>query len=182
MAKINETTAMRVALGTATSGGDVVPVSAAAPLSVSLDGAGAASSRVQGNVAAGVADAGDPVKVGGVYLAAFPALANGQRSNFQTDRRGAQYVQSLGSRTYATGQAALPATPGAAVLIAAARAERISIAITPTAATVFYIGGAGVTVATGHYVPAGQSITLNTADAVYGVGADGVTVSYIELY
>lgn len=44
--------------------------------------------RIQGNSAAGAADAGDPVKVGGRYDSTLPTLTNGQRGNLQLSPRG----------------------------------------------------------------------------------------------
>ena len=41
-----------------------------------------------GNVASGVTDSGNPVKVGGVFNTTLPTLTNGQRSDLQTDNRG----------------------------------------------------------------------------------------------
>ena len=141
---------------------------------------GVAGGTVQGNSAAAATDSGDPVKVGGRYDTTFPTLTNGQRGNFQIDRRGAQYVQSLGSRTYTHGQVAL--TNASAVLVCPASAARTSVIITALTAVAFYLGGAGVTASTGHFVPAGGSITINTAEVIYAIGAANVTVSYLEMY
>jgi hypothetical protein len=91
-----------------------------------------------------------------------------------------EYVRRVGSASIATNQVGVTT---AATLIAAARAGRQSIVITLTAATVLYIGGSGVTAANGLYVAGvvGQTITLETAAAVYGiVGAGTLTVSYLE--
>lgn len=43
---------------------------------------------VGGNVASGAADSGNPIKAGGVYSSTLPTLANGQRSQLQSDDRG----------------------------------------------------------------------------------------------
>jgi hypothetical protein len=91
-----------------------------------------------------------------------------------------EYVRRVGSASIATNQVSVTT---AATLIAAARSGRQSIVITLTAATVLYIGGSGVTTANGLYVAGvvGQTITLDTAAAVYGiVGAGTLTVSYLE--
>jgi hypothetical protein len=48
-------------------------------------GTGASASQVQGNVAAGATDSGNPVKTGGVYNASAPTLTNGQRGDTQMD-------------------------------------------------------------------------------------------------
>ena len=85
-----------------------------------------------------------------------------------------------GARTLAaTGQVAVTTS---ATLVAAARATRQRIIISPTSSVVFYVGNAGVTSGTGVYVAAGASITLDTTSAVYAVGASNVTLSYVELY
>lgn len=41
-----------------------------------------------GTIAAGVADTGNPIKIGGVYNTAPATLTNGQRGNFQCDAKG----------------------------------------------------------------------------------------------
>lgn len=51
-------------------------------------GSGAAANQVQGNVAAGAADAGNPIKVGGRYNTTSPTLTNGQRGDLQLDASG----------------------------------------------------------------------------------------------
>lgn len=50
--------------------------------------AGASADQVQGNVAAGTADAGNPVKIGGKYNATLPTYADGQRGDLQLSARG----------------------------------------------------------------------------------------------
>lgn len=47
---------------------------------------------VQGNVASGATDAGNPVKVGGEYLATAPVFTNGQRTDLQTSANGSVFV------------------------------------------------------------------------------------------
>lgn len=56
---------------------------------VTSGGSGATADQVQGNVASGAADAGNPVKVGGVYNTTLPTLTNGQRADLQLGLRGA---------------------------------------------------------------------------------------------
>lgn len=43
---------------------------------------------VEGNVASGTADSGNPVKVGGVYNTSLPSLLTGQRADLQLDNTG----------------------------------------------------------------------------------------------
>lgn len=50
------------------------------------------NAQVVGNVAAGAADAGNPVKVGGRYNATLPTYTDGQRADAQTDSRGGLFV------------------------------------------------------------------------------------------
>lgn len=52
-----------------------------------------------GNVAAGTADVGNPVKVGGVYRATSPTLADGQRTDLQSDVRGNLEVSLFGANS-----------------------------------------------------------------------------------
>jgi hypothetical protein len=49
-------------------------------------------SIVTGNVAAGAADSGNPIKVGGKYSAVEPTLADGQRGDMSLDANGRQRV------------------------------------------------------------------------------------------
>lgn len=52
-----------------------------------LAGSGAAADEIQGNIASGATDVGNPVKTGGVYNATQPTLTNGQRGDTQMDVR-----------------------------------------------------------------------------------------------
>ncbi len=45
-----------------------------------------------GNVASGVADSGNPLKIGAVFNTALPTVTNGQRVNLQSDANGRQIV------------------------------------------------------------------------------------------
>ncbi len=87
-----------------------------------------------------------------------------------------------GVDTITTGQVAVGTS--ATLIAAAAPGARSSITITNTAATAVYLGGSGVTTATGLLLPAtiGASVTLNFSGALYGVVTTGsVTVSYAAL-
>lgn len=53
-------------------------------------------SFVQGNVASAVADAGNPVKVGGVYATVAPTIANNQRGDLQLGSNGQLMVTPQG--------------------------------------------------------------------------------------
>src|SRR5687768_16361468 len=54
---------------------------------VNPDGSDVGSS-IQGNVASGATDSGNPVKVGGVYNSTPPTLTNGKRGDLQLDELG----------------------------------------------------------------------------------------------
>lgn len=64
------------------------PVGPNNPLPVTPVGSGGGTQEVQGNVAAGATDSGNPVKTGGVYTTPAPTLTNGQRGNTQLDVNG----------------------------------------------------------------------------------------------
>lgn len=51
-------------------------------------GSGTTAAQVQGNVASGVADSGNPVKVGGVFNTTPATIATGQRADVQLTPRG----------------------------------------------------------------------------------------------
>lgn len=53
--------------------------------------------NVQGNTAAGAADSGFPVKIGGIYTVTLPTLADGQRGNTQLAPNGAMLVSPAAS-------------------------------------------------------------------------------------
>ncbi len=76
-------------LGWIKSAGTQVVVNEDNPLPVtSTPPSGTSATEVQGNVASGATDAGNPVKVGGRYNSTFPTFVNGQRSDLQQDLRG----------------------------------------------------------------------------------------------
>lgn len=58
------------------------------------DSASPSTSTVQGNVASGAGDSGNPVKIGGVYQSTAPTLANGQRGDLQLDGQGRLIVNT----------------------------------------------------------------------------------------
>lgn len=59
---------------------------------------GSNSDQIQGSAASGATDAGNPVKIGGVFNTTFPTLTTGQRGDVQLTSRG-QLVTSLFSTT-----------------------------------------------------------------------------------
>lgn len=69
--------------------GDQQGVSAATPFPVTaIQGTGTSADQVQGNIASAVADAGNPVKVGGKYNASIPIFTDGNRADLQVNTRG----------------------------------------------------------------------------------------------
>lgn len=54
-----------------------------------------------GNAAAGAADSGSPVKIGGKHNSALPTLANGQRGDLQLDPNGRALVRPMASNAVA---------------------------------------------------------------------------------
>ena len=54
---------------------------------------------IQGNIASGATDAGNPVKVGGKYNSTLPTLSDGQRGDIQQDSRGGVIAVIKGSGT-----------------------------------------------------------------------------------
>lgn len=94
------------------------------------------------------------------------------------DTTGA-YTVAKGTPTLGSGQIAVAT---ASTQIVAARAGRASVTIANPAAAALFVGPTGVTVSTGHSIPAGGSLTLNTSAAVFGVAAAGQTATFIEAY
>lgn len=88
MAKVDETGAQRVALGTAPDGGAVTPVSAANPLPVSGGTGAGGAMQVQGVAANGQPVAGNPVFLGAVNRNARPTVADGQISELGATTTG----------------------------------------------------------------------------------------------
>lgn len=64
---------------------------------------------VTGNIASGVSDSGNPVKIGGVFNTTQPTVTNGQRVDIQSTARGAQIVATGADTFNVTVNAALPA-------------------------------------------------------------------------
>lgn len=98
MAKIIETGVSRVALATGPAAGDAAPVTSSNPLPVTTAGGSSPSNiAVEGNVASGAADTGNPVKIGGRYNTTLPTLTNGQRGDAQLTARGSLQITLMNS-------------------------------------------------------------------------------------
>jgi len=91
-------------------------------------------------------------------------------------------VKEVGSSNWATTQVSVT---NAATQLVAARAGRQGVVVTNLGTTPVYLGGSGVTTATGAFLPgvAGASKTIPAATAVYGIVGTGTqNVSVEELY
>ncbi len=90
----------QVVLQTQSGTSDPVSVGASNPLPIAIPAALPAGANIigaitqsgnwliQGNIAAGNTDAGNGIKISGVYNSAPPTYTNGQRADFQTDANG----------------------------------------------------------------------------------------------
>lgn len=58
--------------------------------------------KVEGNVAGGAADSGNPVKVAGVYNSTLPTYTNGQRAELQLSSKGIAFAHLLDFSTFLT--------------------------------------------------------------------------------
>lgn len=98
-----------------------------------------------------------------------------------TNADGSRSTRAVGAPSIAAGQVAVQTT---ATQVVGPRVGRQSVTITATSAVVFYVGPSGVTAANGQYVAAaaGASIRVDTAAAVFAVGASALTVSYLETF
>ena len=120
---------------------------------------------------------------GCVYNSALPALAAGQHAQVQCDSSGRLIVGSSASANYVPSQVSVAAS--ATLLVAARATGRNAVIITNMGTTAVYLGGAGVTSATGGYlagvVGAVKVIPFN--GALYGITGGGTqSVSVEELY
>lgn len=88
---------------------------------------------------------------------------------------------TYGAATFATNQIAVGTS---ATQIVAARAGRMAVTITMLGAGDLFLGVAGVTVANGTLLlgTKGSSVTIPTQAAVFGIGAVGQSVSFIETF
>lgn len=97
-------------------------------------------------------------------------------------QEGGYNVTTEGSDNMATGQVTVATT---ATQIVAARTGRSSVTIVNDGTVDVFLGGSTVTTTTGELLAGvkGQTLTLNTSAAVYGIVATGTeTVTYVENY
>lgn len=144
-------------------------------------GGGIGASEVQGNGAAGVADSGNPVKVGGKYNAALPTLADGQRGDAQLDPNARLVIRTANASGLITGQNALSI---AAEVVLAANGSRLFAEVTNDDATIkVYLGDDNtVTAANGHVLKPGASFSFEGyTGAIWAIAASGTpTVTFVE--
>lgn len=69
------------------------------PFYVSAVGSGGGAQTVQGDLASGAVDSGNPVKVGAVYNSTIPVVDAGDRTDLQATSRGSLRVMSLAAGT-----------------------------------------------------------------------------------
>jgi len=145
---------------TAADGGEIqAQCDANGNLKVTSGASGATADQVQGNVAAAATDAGNPVKVGGIYSLTLPTLTNGQRGNWQLTAKGAGIVT--------------PYT-AAGVEIAPALAAQLPASIGPkTAALSLSTVPAGL--------PYETVAASSTAQVMGGAGAIGDILHYVNV-
>ena len=94
----------QTANGRATTAAPTYTNNTSAPLSLDTSGnlrvvnsgSPTGTQDVQGNVASGATDSGNPVKIGGVYNTTLPTLTDGQRGNAQMDSRANLFVSNSG--------------------------------------------------------------------------------------
>lgn len=137
-------------------------------------------SAVQGNVASGATDSGNPVKVGGVYKATPPTLTDGQRGDLEVDTRenlkvviGAVEVVSAASITalasLATSQQLLAAnTARAGLILNNTDANGVYVKYGATASATSFT----VLIPTNGYWEMPQPVYVGRIDAIWS--ADGV--------
>jgi len=128
------------------------------------------SAKTQGNVASGVTDSGNPVKVGGVYNSSAPTFTTGQRGDLQVDASGNLKVNiaaggASSDTQYAEGATAATATGILAMgkngtTLKAAQTDasgnlRVDLSQTSANATAIKVDGSGVT------QPVSGTVSLN---------------------
>lgn len=132
------------------------PIGTAANPVVTASGTGTNSSQVQGNVASGATDSGNPVKVAGVYNATLPTLATGQRGDIQVDSNGNQRAVNVASSTANAGMTPVTALNSFGIVVKASPGN-------------FY-GGSVIAGATAGFLIAYNATTVPAAGATLTAG------------
>lgn len=154
-------------------------------LSVGGTAQGAASAGVQGTMSMGISTTAPP----SYTTAQVNALSLDTSGNLRVSATGTVGVsnQPVGAAAFATAQAApgVSATSIVAARTGAAGTGRIAAIIINMSTTPVYLGGSGVTTATGQYLAGvvGAAIVIPTTAAIYGIVTSGTgSVSVQELY
>lgn len=145
--------------------------------SAAITGGVAGLMGVGGNVASAATDAGNPIKVGGVYNTTAPTFTNGQRGDIQVDSRGRLVTiecANLGTGT----QGAITVTNAAIeVKVGGSRLAGRSLltAHNNGTATIFWGYTSGVTTTTGTPLAQGQVGSWKVGDqqSVYLIATSG---------
>lgn len=111
-------------------------------------GASGGSAVVTGNAAAGAADSGNPVKVGGKYNNTLPTLTDGQRGDIQLDASSREIVRQARSTT---GTHSNVTASASSVTILAANANRLGASVFNDGAATLYLDTSGGTASTSNY-------------------------------
>lgn len=119
------------ALTTATDGKPALAVTNTDGSAVG-SGTGTGSTQIQGNVASGATDSGNPVKGGGVFNTSKPTVTTGQRVDNQSDANGNLYTRESYAPVYEDN------TVGVAKV-----EQRFTYATSTTATTTVVKSGAG---------------------------------------
>lgn len=154
------------------------------------------NAQVVGNAAAGTADSGNPVKIGGIFNSVLPTLTNGQRGNLQLDSSSRVIISPLTNSSVVKAQLqdnsgnslnstnnqlqtrdvinvssqykALSVTTSATEAIGGSSrlTNRKVLSITPTNGTVYYGTSNSVTTATGTPIFKNQTVSFSFTDNV----------------
>ena len=115
----------------------------------------------------------------GISNAAAPTWTEGDQVLESVDLRGNQRTKQIGSG-FNTGQVSITST---ATQIIAANNNRMRLLITNLGTTALYLGGSGVTTATGLLVPGvvGYPVAIRSTAAVYAITASASqSISFLE--
>lgn len=97
----------------------------------------ASADQVQGNVASGAADSGNPIKVGGVHNTVLPTLDSGDRGDMQLDASGRLLVRGMSA--ISVGRLASSAATTNATTVKASAGTLLSILVNNTNAAIRYL-------------------------------------------
>lgn len=134
---------------------------------------------VQGNISSGVADAGNPVKVGGRYNTTLPTLTNGQRGDAQVSAKGQLQMVIMDA---AGNNRGANVTGGNAMLVYLDGGNTLGVKEQSSGATVSSVASSAsnVTLVTSNTTVRRGLIIFNDSSAILYVklGANATTSSY----